>query len=60
MRRFSTHQNETPEDVSSGVSFWAQSGILGGKGGGEMEYVPRQSMEKATEVILNLVKLFAE
>ena len=27
---------------------------------GKMEYVPLQSMEKATEVILNLVKLFAE
>ena len=27
---------------------------------GKMEYVPLQSMEKATEVILNLIKLFAE
>ena len=27
---------------------------------GKMEYVPLQSMEKATEVILNLVSLFAE
>ena len=27
---------------------------------GKMEFVPLQSMEKATEVILNLVKLFAE
>ena len=46
MRRFSTHQNETPEETSSGVSFWAQSGILGGKGGGEMEYVPRHGEKK--------------
>jgi tripeptide aminopeptidase len=27
---------------------------------GKMEFVPLQSMEKATDVILNLVKLFAE
>jgi tripeptide aminopeptidase len=27
---------------------------------GKMEFVPLQSMEKATEVVLNIVSLFAE
>jgi tripeptide aminopeptidase len=27
---------------------------------GKMEYLPLQSMEKASEVILNIIKLYAE